>query len=268
MLTTHVTFHMSLSCHDTPAAPTAGCKRPIRTFFSPLIFSAGTTSRASSSLVSYVEKLSDATLPLRCELQRVSVEHKDVGACGMWNQHEFALWLLSIAPLEHWKLWAMDGVFYESCDRMTLTSKGKELQAAREAPAAADVDVGEAATRGAKDFDVFDSCFLKPNWTEKAMHRGFHCNIHDPDHDHDNAFLDEEVSEDSAFGSDAEEVQAPPPVAASDKKRKHQDDGAAKSSRLSGPEHRQHEKATDTDLLKGILGERRASFSRYPMSDV
>lgn len=107
----------------------SGCKRPIRLFFSPLTIpetepaSFGRNPPAIGGLA-YVYRVADAKLPHRAVLQKLGC--RDLGACGIWNQFEFCLFLLAIAPMDTWKFFMMDDVAYESCDRMCLVSIGRQ----------------------------------------------------------------------------------------------------------------------------------------------
>ena len=98
-------------------------------FFSPLTIPAvapasfGRNPPAADGL-EYVHNLADARLPRRVKLQKLSCS--DLGACGVWNQYEFTLFLLSMFPMDHWKLFVMDGVVYESPDTMCLVSVGRQ----------------------------------------------------------------------------------------------------------------------------------------------
>lgn len=211
--------------------------------------------------LAYVYRVADAKLPHRAVLQKLGC--RDLGACGIWNQFEFCLFLLAIAPMDTWKFFMMDDVAYESCDRMCLVSIGRQcgIPNSKETmpPPAAGADITE------DPFAIFESPLLKPGGlTFPTTTTGF------PANDVSEGQGDASDGEDSFCGEMEEQERESDHMAVLSEDdlddqpiprdhpflaRMREPDEASESGR-SIQSTRSHQKATDENILKDCLGDR------------
>ena len=238
----------------------AGCKRPLRTFFVPLLISEkASVSKAANS--EYVYSAASAKMPHLLTLQRLKQGLRDLGSCGLFNQVEWALYLLHTA--DDWSCFVVES-FYERLDRIHVTKIIKECPKHSEMPPPCDKGPEEGG-----DVFSFDSPLLKPGISastvellgslfksqkENEVPDG---NLSDEDlagQMHEQDFYEEE--------SDLEPDGGPEqPGDRVSNQRRHgmkdqEEDAQSQASVRSGGSHKPHQAATDTSVLREVLGDR------------
>lgn len=249
-----------------------GCKRPLRSFFCPMVlpgiphFGA---ARASSSASrpppghKFLYNTGATELPHRVILEPLPLDCPDVGNCSVWNQFEFGLFLTSVA--DEWKVSVVE-TRHETCDRHMVIKVLRECEKVK-ATMMPPQDANPGENQEEKEMDIFESFLLKPGGSNTATSTPFLFGDDadaqtDDDSDHsffgdleeqdgDNDFADV-VGVGSASDSDGQNAIH---RGRSDRRRDEDEQSRAGSagSRASGGTRTV---ATDTDLLKSVLGSR------------
>ena len=220
----------------------------------------------------YLQTPTTAKLPHLLKIDKLIPEFKDLGDCGFFNQQEFGLMMDKIAPLDSWKLFNMETTF-EAVERVCVT---KILHECVKVPSTPMPPPEPAPAELGEDF-LFD---MKTG-AQELLTPTLGLKLGDPEVESEvgSAFMDELDEQERSDGlagvmeegdGSEEDIFGPKPVEENQGKEEqskrprledhdNQSEAGSERSRGSGGSHQPHQQATNTQLLKEVLGDRPGS---------